>query len=336
MSVVKIKTKDGVKFKAEYIHRKIRYTKTFDTYKKALAWKVSCKRRILENKAFGLEINDQITLDELFELFIKTKKDKKKQTISTYNSLYRTTSSYFKKISTISEIKKEHMDGLKGFLIDNGLARATINLILGFYRTLFEFATKRDLLLKNPFYNLDRVKVDKNNYKFWTKDLIEGFLLNIQDDKFYLIIKFAWLTGLRRGELCALKWKNLYKNEKGMFYFKISSQKMPDGTFATLKGGKTRFYTLNEEQAKFINSIENNNEFIFNYKSKSIDPGALSKHFNKLQDNLEIIDKIRFHDIRHSFATHHANNGCNIRKLQRVMGHSSVAITEKYAHFEDF
>ena len=55
--------------------------------------------------------------------------------------------------------------------------------------------------------------------------------------------------------------------------------------------------------------------------------------FHKAQDRAGITNKIRFHDLRHSFASNFMMNGGNVFDLQKLLGHTDIKMTMRYAHF---
>ena len=57
------------------------------------------------------------------------------------------------------------------------------------------------------------------------------------------------------------------------------------------------------------------------------------RRFHKAQDKARITNKIRFHDLRHSFASNYMMNGGNVFDLQKLLGHTDIKMTMRYAHF---
>ena len=57
------------------------------------------------------------------------------------------------------------------------------------------------------------------------------------------------------------------------------------------------------------------------------------RRFHKAQDKAGITNKIRFHDLRHSFASNYVMSGGNIFDLQKLLGHTDIKMTMRYAHF---
>lgn len=156
-----------------------------------------------------------------------------------------------------------------------------------------------------------------------------------------LCILLTLYTGLRIGEVCGLKWENIdFQNH--CLYVKRTIQRIKCGSGST----KT---ILIESTPKSLSSIREipvpdfiieylkqyytkDDDFILSKSEKLYDPRLLENSFKLLLKKLQI-KKIKFHALRHTFATRSIEAGVDIKTLSELLGHSSIDITLKtYVH----
>lgn len=147
-----------------------------------------------------------------------------------------------------------------------------------------------------------------------------------------VIMQMQWETGMRIGETLDLRPRDLIVAEK-----KITIQRG--------KGGKTRVvYWRSDELSMLLERWKKRrpkSEYLFSTirssigKGKKIEPRQYRTQFDRYVEKAGLPDWTTSHVIRHAFATDFLNRGGNIRTLQIVLGHSSLATTEKYLHITD-
>lgn len=151
-------------------------------------------------------------------------------------------------------------------------------------------------------------------------------------------------TGIRIGELCALKWKDID--------LRAGVLKVSHTLTRVYKVDYDHRYTNVEESTpKTINSIReiplsnnlmgllkplckvmNKEYYIMSNSPKPIEPRSLRNYFNKLLDELNI-PRIKFHGLRHSFATRCIESRCDYKTVSMILGHSSINTTlNLYVH----
>ncbi|RYZ87538.1 MAG: site-specific integrase [Proteobacteria bacterium] len=137
---------------------------------------------------------------------------------------------------------------------------------------------------------------------------------------------------MRRGELCGLKWDriDLVRNQ-----IVISRSLSRYGLSESTKSGKKRFVPINSVMKDLLRSLmkEQRGEFVFSdAEGRSLDVHHMYRDFRAAQTRAGFTRRIRFHDLRHTFASHFMMNGGNIYDLQKILGHSSLEMTQRYAH----
>lgn len=146
------------------------------------------------------------------------------------------------------------------------------------------------------------------------------------------IMQLQWETGMRIGETLDLRPRDVIMAEK-----KVIVQKG--------KGGKTRVvYWRSDELSMLLERWKKRrpkSDFLFptvrskDGKGKHIEPRQYRIQFNRYVKTADLPDWTTTHVLRHSYATDFLNRGGNVRTLQIILGHSSLATTEKYLHITD-
>lgn len=159
-------------------------------------------------------------------------------------------------------------------------------------------------------------------------------------DVFKLGIVVCISTGLRVGEICALKWKDI-DLERKLLYVSATVQRITvDGkeTRTVLLEGEPksvcskREIPLSDELVKLILPYYKSTEKYVLHKNKPLDPRTYQNKFQKYLQAADIGHK-NFHCLRHTFATNCINSGADIKSLSEILGHSDVKITlNRYVH----
>ncbi len=128
-------------------------------------------------------------------------------------------------------------------------------------------------------------------------------------------MEFALYSGLRRGELAKLTWKHI--DERGFVLVPLGKTK------------RERFLPISRRLQGVLNklrSLDDKGPRLFPWS-----PYTISHKFKKyvLKAGLE---DVRFHDLRHTFASHLVMSGVDIRTVQKLLGHSDIKATLIYAH----
>jgi integrase len=144
------------------------------------------------------------------------------------------------------------------------------------------------------------------------------------------ILTVAVETGLRHQELCQLIWP-LVDLE--------SRQIVLDPDLVVVKNDRGRLIPLSEVAVRALAGTPRNDQtqFVFWYLDRKKRPQPFASMANWFQAvrRRSGVRNFRFHDIRHTFATHHLNQGGTRDGVKRILGHSSLAVGERYATLTD-
>jgi integrase len=195
-------------------------------------------------------------------------------------------------------------------------------------------ARKEKLIPCDPFENIQRPKLDLRQDSFWIKDEITQFLRPNTQDQLYPFFFVAIHTGMRLAELCGLCWDRI---DFRMNQISVTRTRDKTGIRDSTKTKLKRIIPMTGEVramllATFAKKL--NGKFVFVEKDGGeIKYAHVYRRFHQAQDRAEVANKIRFHDLRHSFASNYMMNGGNVFDLQKLLGHTKIDMTMRYAHF---
>ena len=221
------------------------------------------------------------------------------------------------------------------------------------FSALLNYAVKLDYISQNPLLKVGNFKDPyhtKRKMDFYTPNdflkFIEKAKLhaqsknNVYEWNYYVFFNIAFFTGMRKGEIYALKWTDI---ENNIVHVQRSiTQKLKDGDRETPPKNKSSYRSLQLPQPL----IDVLNEHYMRYKTIDdfSDDWRICGGITPIRDttldlrNKEFaksagLKKIRLHDFRHSHTSLLANEGINIQEIARRLGHSNVQITwNTYSH----
>lgn len=172
------------------------------------------------------------------------------------------------------------------------------------------------------------------------KKITDYVLKNLNNKNIGLLISLY--LGLRIGELCSLKWKDidfrkniLYVNKTiQRVYIKDKDINISKVIITTPKTkNANREIPINKDFLEILKIIKTeNNDYIISGTSKCLEPRTYRKHFNTVLKKLKI-KRFNFHSLRHTFATNCISLGIDYKTVSELLGHSNINITlNLYVH----
>lgn len=222
-------------------------------------------------------------------------------------------------------------------LLNQGLAPKTVKDILVILQQILKYYHIR--------ISITMPKIPKKAIQILTKEdqkLLEKRLCHfINEEELGIIISLY--TGLRIGEVCALKWENIdlvksmIKIEKTLIRVKNYDQNKKSKTIVILDQAKSISSIRNIPIPSFLIPIlmkfKKDDEYFFLTGDKYfIEPRSFTNHYKAMMKSINL-DGYNFHCLRHTFATRCIENGCDPKTLSEILGHSNVKITlDRYVH----
>jgi len=211
--------------------------------------------------------------------------------------------------------------------LESYLSKESVRKTVMFIKQVFRWAANYGYISYNP---AEEIKYStgkkKKRIRWFTKDeLIKIF--DYADEhfpKFSPVFKFLYYTGMRLSEVVALQWQDVdFKNKM----IRVVDSKTPSGF---------RRIPMRPEVEKILKNLprKENNKFVFaGTKNKSWNSSHLTHIFKEILKKVGINEPgVCLHTLRHTFASHLAMSGVSLDVIRDLLGHSSVVITEIYAH----
>ena len=203
-----------------------------------------------------------------------------------------------------------------------------------------DVAVKENIIAKNPTSGAKTPKVEYKPKNILNETQLEMFMDAIkQDELWYDFFYTEITTGLRRGELCGLKWCDFNETTGQLNVVRtVNTHKgggLKTGETKTQKGTRTIYLPPSTVKLLSERKPKVSSEWIFpNFydNSKPINPATA---YSRLKTILKKagLPSIRFHDLRHTFATHALSSGVDARTLSGILGHTNASFTlDTYTH----
>jgi integrase len=198
-------------------------------------------------------------------------------------------------------------------------AGSSVNRERALLSVIFTLAVTHGYCETNPCKNVKRFKEDGRRERVLSRDeevrLIE--VLSVKQPDLLPIAIIALGTGMRRGEMIGLEWKDI-DFEKGLIYLRAGKT----------KSGKARVTPMNADVRAALLELHGENRggqlFPFN-------PDSISYRFSTLCDQLGMPD-VTLHTLRHTFDTRLIERNVNPFVVKELMGHATLAQTNHYSH----
>ena len=223
------------------------------------------------------------------------------------------------------------------------LASGTVRRIHTTLHGTLKAAQQAHLIASNPTEQVITPKFSYGAKQILTDGQLDVFMKVIAEDKIWCDFFYTELTtGLRLGEICGLKWKD-FDEVSGTLKICRTVYREDGGSLTagdTKTSAGTRNIVLPPSTVSLLSKRKASalTEWIFPNPLKSEQPADPSSAYRQLKVLLKQagLPSIRFHDLRHTFATNALEHGMDIKTLSAVIGHVSSATTlNVYAHVTD-
>ncbi len=225
----------------------------------------------------------------------------------------------------------------------DGLSSKTVQNHLNFLHGILAFAVRRRWVVINPVAHVDRPKKSRSPHRrirFLQPKELDKLIGAVPDDPIgaferplYLA---AALTGLRQGELLALKWMDIdwlagrVRVADNFTRGRFDSPKSHEGRSVPMADRLARELELHFQRSAY--KTEEDLVFCHPHSGNVLDPSKLRKRFAAAVTRASV-RAISFHELRHTFGTQMAAAGAPLRAIQEWMGHADAKTTEIYRHY---
>lgn len=227
---------------------------------------------------------------------------------------------------------------LNGLIAKAQISFATRNRIRSLLSKMYSDAFRKDLISHNPILKVSKSKEGFKRIRFLSAEECQTYLdeAGKEDESFALFAMIALNTGARCGEILALDWKDVSLDSRRIHIWKT----FEEATYSIqerTKGGKDRWIGISDALFSILRSAK----FVFGSMGFIVG-GDDGKKFawpktirsaHKRVCKRANLGHLRIHDLRHTYASLFMMNGGNLYELKEILGHSSLEMTKRYAHF---
>lgn len=241
--------------------------------------------------------------------------------------------------------EKGRADGKTG-----GLSGRSVNYIYSILNMALAYAVKKKMLATNPINDVDKPEVEKKAPVVWTLEETQEFLSIAKGTRFYTLFALALSTGMRRGELLALRWQDIdMRDDFGIINIRngLSKQRKLETT-KTESSQRPVVISLHmidllkqhgikqlDEQLKMGDKYQDNDLVFCSICGSPLNAeNVVKRHFYKLVEKAKV-KRITFHGLRHCNATLALAADGGLKVVQQRLGHASIKTTgDIYSHPE--
>lgn len=308
----------------------------------------------LENEVNQKEIISSLTVQQLYDEYIAAKKHNVRETsLDKTRSILERAVLPALKDKQIKKLTTPVLRQWKADIAEKNISTTSKQNIYGEFRAMLNYAVKTEYLPRNPLNligNFKEVYFEKPQDKlhYYTPKQFQTFIAeakkdcrSITDWGYYVFFCIAYYTGMRKGEINALKWSDI---EGSIIHVRRSVAQKIKGKPIIETPPKNKSSYRDVQMPSVLRSILD--EHLLRQKAKKgfTDDFRVCGGISCLGDtsisNRNIafakaaeLPHIRIHDFRHSHASVLVNNGINIQEVARRLGHSKVEITwNTYSH----
>ena len=234
------------------------------------------------------------------------------------------------------KVEQESLSTFIAFLRDEGRASSSIQLIAAGLRSWVRYRVLNGELPPDTWIPVLPAKTKKLP-KILTEGEIQRILAACEGDSYYdCRDQTALMTlancGVRASELCGLKTGSLNLDDKSMIVFGKGSK---ERVVPFAEDLKSQFEKYLQKRLEFLNGDATEKTLFFSSRREPLSRVDLWRIVQKRGKMAGVSEERLFpHVLRHSIATHMLRRGMDMRTLQEFLGHSSIATTEKYLHFD--
>ena len=272
-------------------------------------------------------------MKEKFLDYLRLEKRYSPHTITSYRRDLDDFYSFYLKTESSENVLKADKKVIRSFIVElseNKISKRSINRKISSLRSFYLFLVRLGEIEISPLETITSLKFYAEKQIPMSQEEMELLQNSVMDKVENVldrcIIEVLYQTGIRKAELCGLIFENVNLEVQQL---KILG-----------KGNKERYIPISEDLANLLKNylqIRKPNEevksyFFVNKLGKKLTEKFVYVVVNKYLSLVTSKEKTSPHILRHSFATHVLDNGAEISKVKKILGHSSLASTQVYTN----
>lgn len=275
----------------------------------------------------------------LYRDYLRLEKNMTSNTVEAYTDDVGKLLLYLKDAGLQPEsVKLENLEHFAAGLHDIGITPRSQARILSGVRSFYKFLLMDRRIDALPTELLPSPKIGEHLPDVLSVEEIDRIISGIdlsekEGQRNRAIIEMLYSCGLRVSELCNLLISDIWRDEG---FVKVMGKGRKE-RFVPISGRALRELSLWEECRCHINIRPGNEDYVFlSFKrGRKLSRITVFHIVKVLAENAGITKEISPHTFRHSFATHLLEGGANLRAIQEMLGHESIATTEIYTHLDN-
>jgi integrase len=261
----------------------------------------------------------------------------------------------------VREITTREVEDLLRSIAGTGVAPRTVNKARAVICAIFNYGTRPSTyaLPVNPATHADRrTEPEAAALAFYTPEQIEALAgamaegahrdqrrsavdsdeiaaRRADDAQDAEIVRVAAYAGLRRGELIAVRWRDI---DSGARKINVHRALSGDVEMASTKSRRAREVPIPDQAERALDRLRRRsdftgpNDYVFvNRLGRRLDPSALRRRYERARDATGL-EPLRFHDLRHTYGSLLVAGGIDLASVKAAMGHARISTTERYLH----
>jgi len=272
-------------------------------------------------------------MKDKFLEYLRLEKRYSPHTITSYRKDLDDFYAFYLETESSENVLKADKKIIRNFIVElskNNISKRSINRKISALRSFYLFLLKLGEIEISPletitslkFYAEKQIPMSQDEMETLQNDVMD----KVEDVLERSIVEVLYQTGIRKAELCGLIFENVNLEVQQL---KILG-----------KGNKQRYIPISADLANLLLSYQHirkpqeeyKSYFFVNKKGKKLTEKFVYVVVNKYLSLVTSKEKTSPHILRHSFATHVLDNGAEISKVQKILGHSSLASTQVYTN----
>ncbi|AYQ26905.1 MULTISPECIES: site-specific integrase [unclassified Polaromonas] len=228
----------------------------------------------------------------------------------------------------LNELRRQDVQEFHGRILTRGLAPATADHVVKLIRQMLNRAVEWDVIPMSPIVRIKLFNADNRLENYLTPQELERLLTVFRTDENRTVCNvalFLLCTGARLNEALAATWDQIDFQTR---VWRIAA--------ATSKSKRVRSVPLNDSAIELLEMLKGENpDRTSPHLFISGRTGEHLQNIHKVWARLRVkagLPKLRLHDLRHQYASFLVNSGRSLYEVQKILGHSSHSVTERYAH----
>ena len=290
-------------------------------------------------------MNNQKKISAISQLWLTDKKQYvKKSTISAYMLLIE--NHLLPAFGNNYQINEDEAQAFVFKKLEEGLGKKSIMDILIVLKMILKYGAKQNLVHYEPFDIRFPTEQKKQQLEVLSRANQKKIMNYVQEHFTFrnLGVYLCLSTGMRIGEVCALTWEDI-NTDTGLISVNKTIQRiytMDNGIGKTeliIDSPKTknsvREIPMSRELLRMVKSVKkivNSSFFVLTNEAKPTEPRTYRNYYKNFMDNLGM-PHLKFHGLRHSFATRCIESNCDYKTVSVLLGHSNISTTlNLYVH----